>query len=312
MKFRLSIVGAGVIAQEYLKVLQEIKNLKVVGIHSRTKKKAIDLKKKFNIKKVHSSIEEMYEAEKPHGVIITTSIEETKNVLKECIKFNWKILVEKPVGYNLEEFYKIKKLIKKKIQNVYVAMNRNHFESTLMLKDEIKNRKIKRIIFVQDQENNLFKKNEYHKKVIKNWMYANSIHLIDYFRMFGRGQIKNVKTTHTKISKNKKIVNAEINFSSGDLGIYKCFWNLNSPWAVSIIYEDQRFELKPLEIMNYYVRNSKIKTFKPKKNDLKFKPGFKLQIDKFLKKIQGSKNKLLPDIRDSEFTMKLINQIYKK
>ena len=86
---------------------------------------------------------------------------------------------------------------------------------------------------------------------------ANSIHLIDYFRIFGRGKITNVKTKNIKISKNQKIVNSEIKFSSGDIGIYKCFWNLNAPWAVSILYKDQRYELKPLETLNYYFGNTK-------------------------------------------------------
>ena len=96
-------------------------------------------------------------------------------------------------------------------------------------------------------------------------MYANSIHVIDYFRIFGRGKITNVKTKSIKISKNQKIVNSEIKFSSGDLGIYKCFWNLNAPWAVSILYKDQRFELKPLENLNYYFGNTKKKYLNMKK-----------------------------------------------
>ena len=310
MKYKIGIIGAGTIIQEYLRVLTDIKNLEIVGIHSRTNIKAKKLKRKFNIKKIFSSVSEMYKEERPHGVIIGTSIESTKKILKQCIDFNWKILVEKPVGYNLKEFYEIKKFAKNKENNIFVAMNRNHYESTLALKKKIKNKNLKKIIFVQDQENNLFQNNEYHKKVIKNWMYANSIHLIDYFRIFGRGKITNVKTKNIKISKNQKIVNSEIKFSSGDIGIYKCFWNLNAPWAVSILYKDQRYELKPLETLNYYFGNTKKNIFEYGKIKSRYKPGFKLQVENFLKKISGSK-KLLPNLEDSKFTMKLINQIYK-
>ena len=311
MKYKIGIIGAGTIIQEYLRVLMDIKNLEIVGIHSRTNIKAKKLKRKFNIKKIFSTVSEMYKEERPHGVIIGTSIESTKKILKQCIDFNWKILVEKPVGYNLKEFYEIKKFAKNKENNIFVAMNRNHYESTLALKKKIKNKNLKKIIFVQDQENNLFQNNEYHKKVIKNWMYANSIHLIDYFRIFGRGKITNVKTKNIKISKNQKIVNSEIKFSSGDIGIYKCFWNLNAPWAVSILYKDQRYELKPLETLNYYFGNTKKNIFEYGKIKSRYKPGFKLQVENFLKKISGSKKKLLPNLEDSKFTMKLINQIYK-
>ena len=275
-------------------------------------KKAINLKKKFKIKKVYPNIYEMNQKEKPQGVIIATSVEATKKVLKKCLKFNWKILVEKPLGYNLKEFYKIKKFSRNEKKKIFIALNRNHFGSTLLLKKKIKNYKSRRIIFVQDQENNLFKNHEYSKKVIKNWMFANSIHLIDYFRIFGRGKILKVKTYIKNVSKNQRIVNSEINFSSGDIGIYKCFWNLCAPWAVSIIFKNERFELKPLEVLNYYLNAKKKNIFLPKSNDLKYKPGFKIQISKFLKKISGSNLKLLPNITDCEFTMKLIDKIYRK
>ena len=80
MKYKIGIIGAGTIIQEYLRVLTDIKNLEIVGIHSRTNIKAKKLKRKFNIKKkFFSSVSEMYKEERPHGVIIGTSIESTKN-----------------------------------------------------------------------------------------------------------------------------------------------------------------------------------------------------------------------------------------
>ena len=51
MKYKIGIIGAGTIIQEYLRVLTDIKNLEIVGIHSRTNIKAKKLKRKFNIKK---------------------------------------------------------------------------------------------------------------------------------------------------------------------------------------------------------------------------------------------------------------------
>ena len=85
MKYKIGIIGAGTIIQEYLRVLTDIKNLEIVGIHSRTNIKAKKLKRKFNIKKIFSTVSEMYKEERPHGVIIGTSIESTKFFLNRKV-----------------------------------------------------------------------------------------------------------------------------------------------------------------------------------------------------------------------------------
>ena len=63
-KIKIGIIGAGNIAVEHLKVLKNIKDFSVLGIVSRTQKKAKKLGKKFGIKKIFSSIDEWNEGEK--------------------------------------------------------------------------------------------------------------------------------------------------------------------------------------------------------------------------------------------------------
>ena len=45
--------------------------------------------------------------------------------------------------------------------------------------------------------------------------------------------------------------------------------------------KDQRYELKPLETLNYYFGNTKKNIFEYGKIKSRYKPGFKLQVENF-------------------------------
>ena len=51
---------------------------------------------------------------------------------------------------------------------------------------------------------------KYPKSVRDNWMFKNPIHLIDYFKIFGRGNIKSIKNFKIYENKQLKILNANI------------------------------------------------------------------------------------------------------
>ena len=82
-------------------------------------------------------------------------------------------------------------------------------------------------------------------KLIKNWMYANSIHLIDYANFLTRGKLKNIKF----IKKNKSEINCFLHFSSEDNVNYICRWNKPGPWQVHLSLKNYYFELSPLEVL---------------------------------------------------------------
>ena len=70
-----------------------------------------------------------------YGSKIYISVPElsTKSVCLEAFKYGWKILIEKPVGYNLKEAKEIFEFSLKTESTVYVALNRRHYSSTLNL-----------------------------------------------------------------------------------------------------------------------------------------------------------------------------------
>ena len=62
-------------------------------------------------------------------------------------------------------------------------------------------------------------------------MYANSIHVVDYLRVFGRGKITSVTPVFAWDPKTSHVVVAKIEFDSGDIGLYEGVWKGPGPWG---------------------------------------------------------------------------------
>ena len=93
---------------------------------------------------------------------------------------------------NYIQTLKIKSLYKNK--NLFVALNRRYLSAVVKSKKIID--KINEIKFFSfyDQENTIkAKKNGHKKDTIKNWMYANSIHMVDLINFYVDSKIKNIE-----------------------------------------------------------------------------------------------------------------------
>jgi predicted dehydrogenase len=308
---KIAIIGAGYMAREHLKVYNDIPNTEIIGIYSRTKKKAIDLSLLYSIKFVADSISELYSLSKADLVIIAVTELEVRKVCEEAFKFSWMLLIEKPIGLNLAEASYLCDLAKRNSLSVFVALNRRHYSSTRIALKELRENPEKRVVQIFDQEYpSIALQNGSSTLVTENWMYANSIHLIDYFNLFCRGELLSVENICTWEQNKFSFVLSKLKYSSGDIGVYNAIWEGPSPWIVSINTKSVRVELKPLEqvsIQNFGERKS---TVIPVDDcDLKFKPGLRRQAEETIAALNGEVY-FLPSIADGLSTMKIINKIY--
>lgn len=277
-KFKIALIGSGTTMEEHLKALKSIKKYKheLVGVYSRQFKNGLRIKKKFNIKEVFRSIDEMYKKTKADIVIIVISAENVKQIMPQVAKYNWKIFVEKPVGINLIETSFIKKKIHFKIKDIFVALNRIFYQSVNNALQILSKDKSKRIINIYDQEA------KYENKILsKNLMYTNSIHLFCLCKVFARGNLKKLVT----IKKTKNYLLKELIFSSGDVIFFHSIWNRPFPWKIEISVKNSFLTLYPIEKL--FIKNSKSNNFfeiKNNKMDENYKPGFKKQLEYFLDK----------------------------
>jgi len=311
-KFKVAFIGAGSMASEHLKAFSSIKEFNICGIYSRRSSKCHDLKKKYKTLKIYDSIKKMYIGLKPDLVIVAINEINLYKVCKEIFKYKWTCLLEKPPGYTFSNYKKILSIASYYLKkNIFVALNRRMYSSTILLKKKINEKKYlkkKRKVIVVDQQEPFNLKGFWPNIILKNLHFANSIHLIDYFNIFCRGDMINIKTRRVNLKKNSYIINSIIKFSSGDIGIYRAFWNIKKKWSVRVSISNIVCYLKPLEFFYVYKRKKK-PLKKIKKVDLDFKPGFKLQAKNTLNFLKNKKNNLVSLIQ-VEKTMSLIQKIY--
>ncbi len=308
-KIKIVIIGAGNMANQYLKVLSKNKKIELSGIFSRTFQKAEKLKKIFKIKNNLNSITNLYNQTNADIVIVTVPGDYMLKTTLKCMKFPWLIFIEKPPGLNFQEYIQLLNHSKINNKKIYVGMNRRYFSSTINLNRKLTKINEPRSIHIYDQQDTLAaKKRGKSKKLLRNWMYANSIHLIDYISFLTRGVIRKKYF----IYRGKNEINCYLIFSSGDTVNYICRWNKPGPWQVKVSTKKHYFEMSPLEIL-------RIKSAYNKKNlildisddDKKFKTGLKLQIDNLMKVFLNKKNNLV-DLTGMYKTMKLVKEIYSK
>jgi len=304
---KVSIIGAGNMASQYLSYLDQFKNkYKVLGINSRTLNKCLNLKKKYKYLKIYPNLNSLLN-EKPHLIIIAVSEESLLNVLKITLQSKIVHLIEKPLGVNYSQYVTINKLIKINKTKVFVSLNRRYYQSVTKL-NKIKNlHKPYHIKIVDHQSPININKLDKGPKVIKYWMYSNSVHLVDLISLFSDNKIKSKSRKKVIIDNEKVLYTSTFKLKDNSIITYICFWNLDGRMSIEFNSNITNCFLKPIEQISIVQRNkNKVKLFK---EPLQFKPGFKglfKNIDLYFK---GKMHQLVSNT-DYSKTINLIRFIY--
>ncbi len=310
----VSIIGAGYMAEEHIKAIQKIKKLKILGIMSRKKANAVKLARKYKIKRVYDNIDEMFSKTSSKLLVIAVSETSIKNIILKSLKHSWKIFTEKPLGLNFNESETIFKKCKllRRTKDITIGFNRRNYDTTkFVLKDIDKSKN--RLVQIFDQQNIFDKSVMSQPKIIrKNWMYANSVHLIDYANIFCRGKISSSKKNTFSLGKQTKIISFTAKYTSGDILIYNALWNIPGPWSVVVSNKKKSYKLEPLESL--LIKDSKSRKYKKiaivtKDEKLGTKIGLFNQTSEFLNFINNKEHNL-SKIKESHETMSLTKKIY--
>jgi predicted dehydrogenase len=308
---KTAFVGAGAMTAAHMQAFKDMESVELSGIVSRSRPKAEALAQKFGVRHICDSIAELYERTEADLVVISVPVLHTRKVCEEAFHYPWKLLIEKPVGHNLAEAENICDLALSQGREAYVALNRRQYGSTASVQSALDGNDAPRLIHVFDQEDLIAAKSNGHiELVIQNWMYANSIHMIDFFRMFGRGDIVSVKPVIAWNPDAPSFVSAKIQFSSGDIGLYDAVWNGPGPWAVTVTTQSTRFEMRPVEHASIQIYPSrKLEPLPEHEWDKNFKPGLRRQAGEAIKAAKGERHNLV-SLTEGVETMKLVSAIY--
>ena len=309
---RVAIIGAGAVAREHARAFQAQPGVELVSVHSRTAAKADMLAAEFLIGHSARSISELYEVGRPDLVVVAVTIPATRQVCLTCLEHEAPLLVEKPLGLNLQECEEIVARASEQGRQGYVAFNRRHYASTQWVKDGLASVDSQRFIRIEDQEDTDAASRDGHaREVLENWMYANSIHMIDLARQFGRGQIVRVSPVRPYSGPRDTLaVVAEIEFDSGDFALYECVWNAQGPWAATVHTRERRFEMRPVEAAQYQTRQDRTRHAMPVADvDQAYKPGFFMQARAAISAARGEAH-TLATFEDALETARLTHRIF--
>ena len=298
-------------SREHLGTLQSLKQFAVVGIYSRSSDRARVLALEYNIDFVASSISELYATTGADIALVCVPEMSTEEVCFEIYKYPWVSLIEKPVGYTPQISKRISHEATRLNRTSFVALNRRFYGSTLQLEELASLNEGRRFLRIIDQENTEAAINANQpREVVRNWMYANSIHIIDYAQLLMRGHIVSKEIKLTELQDDARIVSAHLVYDSGDETNYTGLWNTPGSWAVNVNIGKIEIELRPLEKLAYRNLGDRNFVFPPvDQDDVEFKPGLKkmwLEIDNFF----NTTSSRLVSVVESQQLMQLIQLIY--
>lgn len=298
-------------ATEHARAFVDVPGVQLVGIHSRTRERAEKLAAEQRVGRVCDSVGELYAETKPDLVVVTVTELSMNTVSRACFEYPWTVLLEKPAGYNVGDAEEIAATARAKQCRVFVALNRRFYSATQMVLDLLRTEKSARFIRLQDQEDQVRALQAGQPKtVVDNWMYANSIHVVDYLRIFGRGRIARVVPVVPWNPAAPGVVIAKVEFEGGDVGLYEALWNRPGPWSASVSTEAARYEMRPLEEASVQPRGERrAQPLERHAWDELFKPGLRLQAEHAVAAALGRPNDSAT-LEDALESMHLVREIY--
>jgi predicted dehydrogenase len=308
--WKVAIVGAGYMAGEHARAFVSLPNVAVVGICGRSPVRAEKLAAEYKVP-AFETIEAMYQETAADVVVVAVNELSMLDVSMQCFRYPWVCLLEKPIGIDLSETRRIVAARRAAGVSAFVALNRRSYAATRQALTELAEDGSPRLISVLDQQDLASVRSAGQpEKVVGNYMLANSIHLVDYFCIFGRGDIVSVSPSVSWDPGRPGFVVATIHFSSGDVGVYQAVWSGPGPWSVTVTNESARFELRPLERLGIQRRGQRhLAEIAPDAIDQDYKPGLRhqaVQIVRFLKEKEIS----LASVDEAARSAKLCADIY--
>lgn len=306
----VALVGAGYMATEHARAFSSLPGVNVVGVCGRDQARAQALADGYGAT-VFDDVATMYRETAAEIVVVAVNEMSMLDVCEAVFKHSWICLLEKPVGLNIEEAETIFQAAQKAKVRVFVALNRRAYSSTRQAKIELQSCDSPRLVSVLDQQDlNSVIASGQPMEVVRNYMYANSIHVIDYFNQFCRGLLVELEIQKAWNPENPSHVIATIRYDSGDFGVYQAVWDRPGPWSVAITNSQVRLELRPLEKLSIQRLGERHSLDVPLEEvDLNFKPGLFWQAKQVVAALSESHSNLVT-LKTALLSMDLVAQLY--
>jgi predicted dehydrogenase len=283
------LIGAGGMAQDYIKVLDQLKtSTTIIG---RGEESANKFKENTGKNVEVGGLGRFLSSNQGicSHAIVAVGVEKLFETTMQLLKHNVKnILVEKPGALLDEEFEELASLSKSKKANVYIAYNRRFFASVIRAKEIIeKDGGVTSFNFEFTEWAHSIAPLKKGNGVKEKWFLSNSTHVVDL--AFNIGGIPKEFSSFTEGSLDWH-PSAAI-FSGAGLSEKRAMFNYNANWesagrwGVEVLTKKNKLILRPMEKLQIQKRGSILEEYITDIDyslDDNFKPGLYLQIEKFL------------------------------
>lgn len=292
---KVLVIGAGLMAKEYVKVLKAQNYIPIVI--GRGEEKARRMEQETGITVLRGGVENVINTigNLPEYAIVAVSVNELARVTLTLLHGGVKnILVEKPGAMEKKELREITDLAKEKRANVYVAYNRRYYASTKKALEIIQqDGGVTSFSFEFTEWSHVIIESEHPIDVKEKWLLANSSHVIDLAFFLG-GEPEEI-SCYKRGSLNwhsKAAVYAGAGISErGALFSYQANWEAPGRWGVEVLTKKHRLYLRPLEKLQVQeVGNLGINLVEIEDEfDIEYKPGLYREVEAFLKDKEDGK-----------------------
>lgn len=308
------VVGAGVIAGEYVKVLIAQKANPVVI--TRGEEKAVHLKKLYPKIKVKTggldSFLNSYGC--PKYAIVATAVEHLTNCTESLIKHGCKhILVEKPLTFSVNEAKEISMLSQENNSNVFIAYNRRSYISIQKAKELVEaDGGVSSIHFDFSEAIFRINPNNYGDSIPRYWGIVNSSHVIDTaFYLAGKPKWIECKQYGNGVSWHPagSIFSGIGETVNGSPFTYHANWGAPGRWNIEIMTSKRKLMFSPMERLRQQILN----TFSVEEVpldytiDINYKPGFFVQTGNFINENTENLKKITELPHFEEILYKIFN-----
>jgi predicted dehydrogenase len=289
MKNNIWIIGAGVMAQDYIKVVQDLdEEFIVIG---RGKETAVQCEAKMSCKVELGGLN-VFLSNKPKvcsHAIVAVGIEKLHETTKELIEYGVKnILVEKPGGLYKWQLEELNNLSLEYKANVIIAYNRRFYASVLKAQEIIKeDGGVSSFNFEFTEWAHIIEPLVKGEGVKEKWFLANSTHVVDLAFFLG-GKPKEISSfTSGGLSWHPSASNFSGSGISDKNALfnYQANWESAGRWSVEILTKEHRLIFRPMEKLQIQKRGTIPQVFDESIDytiDDKYKPGLFLQTKNFI------------------------------
>lgn len=289
MNSRVWLIGAGGMAQDYIKVLQGLqKEFIVIGRGVETAKKCEET---TGCQVQIGGLEEYLSInpEKCSHAIVAVGVEKLYEITKQLLEYDIEnILVEKPGALYDWQFEELSTLAKEKEANVFIAYNRRFYASVLKAQEIIKqDGGVTSFNFEFTEWAHKIEPLVKAEGVKEKWFLANSTHVVDMAFYLGGKPKEICSFSHGPLSWHQ----SASNFSgagvsdSGALFNYQANWKSAGRWGVEVLTNEHRLIFRPIEKLQIQKRGSIAQEFDLTIDyaiDEEYKPGLYIQTKYFL------------------------------